>query len=192
MLLDRRDLLTGGAAAAASFTALPAWASKDEEIDPFKARVVRVPKGTTPGRMHVYPDRFALYWTLEDDRAIYYPVGVAQRKLWEPGSYVIKAKKEWPTWKPTEDMIERNPKAYEKWAEEAMPGGPNNPLGARALYLFNIGGGDTFLRIHGTNNPKTIRTRVSNGCARLTNHYVTDLYNRVPMDTIVHLHPMAT
>lgn len=192
MLLDRRDLLTGGSAAAASLLAAPATAArrKDEEVDPFKARVVRVPKGTTPGRLHVYPDRFAVYWTLEDARAIYYPAGVAQRHLWEPGTFIIKAKKEWPSWKPTEEMVKRNPEAYEKWAEEPMPGGPNNPLGARALYLFYPRGGDSFLRIHGTNNPRTIRTRVSNGCARLTNHYIKDLYTRVPMDTIVHLHPM--
>ena len=192
MLLNRRELLSRGTAAAASVAAAPALAArgKKEEIDPFKARVVRVPKGTTPGRLHVYPDRFAVYWTLEDDRAIYYPAGVAQRHLWEPGTFVIKAKKQWPSWKPTEEMIERNPEAYEKWAEEPMPGGPNNPLGARALYLFYPRGGDSFLRIHGTNNPRTIRTRVSNGCARLTNHYIKDLYERVPMDTIVHLHPM--
>lgn len=189
MLLDRRELLFGGAA---SLAALPALASQDEEIDPFKARVVRVPKDTIPGRLHVYPDRFALYWTLEKGRAIYYPVGVAQRRLWEPGTFIIKAKKEWPTWKPTLEMIERNPEAYEQWAEEAMPGGPNNPLGARALYLFYPRGGDSFLRIHGTNDPRTIRTRVSNGCARLTNWYVQDLYERVPMGTVVHLHPMTT
>jgi lipoprotein-anchoring transpeptidase ErfK/SrfK len=102
---------------------------------------------------------------------------------------VIRVKKEWPTWKPTEEMIERNPQ-YAEWEEEAMPGGPNNPLGARALYLFRPRGGDSFLRIHGTNNPRTIRTRVSNGCARLTNHYVKDLYERVSLGTVVHLHPM--
>ncbi|NNE86742.1 MAG: L,D-transpeptidase [Silicimonas sp.] len=194
MLLDRRDILTGSIACAAAFAAPPALAArkKDEEVDPFKARVVRVPKDTVPGRLHVYPDRFAIYWTLEKGRAIYYPAGVAQRHLWEPGTFIVKAKKEWPSWKPTPEMIERDPEAYEKWAEEAMPGGPNNPLGARALYLFYPRGGDSFLRIHGTNNPRTIRTRVSNGCARLTNHYISDLYERVPMDTIVHLHPMQT
>ena len=86
-------------------------------------------------------------------------------------------------------MIERNPQ-YAKWEEEAMPGGPNNPLGARALYLFHPNGGDSMLRIHGTNAPKTIRTRVSNGCARLINPYAIDLYNRVSLGTVVHLHPM--
>lgn len=191
MLPNRRDALLGGAACGL-FTGLPtlALAAKDEEIDPRKARIVRVAEGTTPYQIHVHPDQFALYWTMEDDKAIRYPIGVAQRHLWEPGSYVIKAKKEWPSWTPTEEMIERNPK-YEKWAD-GMPGGPGNPLGARALYLFNPGGGDTFLRIHGTDRPSTILTRVSNGCARLTNGYASHLYDRVPLDTVVHLYPMNT
>lgn len=190
MLPTRRNVLLGGASLL-SASALPAFAAqgKDEEIDPFKARVVRVAKGTPAGHIYVYPDDFALYLTLEDDRAIYYPVGVAQRHLWEPGTYIIKVKKEWPTWKPTAEMIERNPK-YAKWEDEPMPGGPGNPLGARALYLFHPRGGDSMLRIHGTNAPRTIRTRVSNGCARLINSYAIDLYNRVPVDTVVHLHPM--
>ncbi len=70
-----------------------------------------------------------------------------------------------------------------------MPGGPNNPLGARALYLFTPGKGDTFLRIHGTNKPNTIGLDVSNGCARLVNAHAIDLYNRVPKDSKVVLHP---
>lgn len=191
-MLPRRDIMLGAAAAAFS-AALPAHAAKsrkEDEIDPLKARIMRVGRGTTPFRIHVKPDEFALYWTLEKNRAIRYPVGVAQRHLWEPGTYVIKAKKEWPSWTPTPEMIERNPK-YAEW-EDGMPGGPSNPLGARALYLFRPNGGDTMLRIHGTNLPHTIGTRVSNGCARLTNGYAVDLYNRVPLDTIVHLHPMTT
>ncbi|MEQ9041325.1 MAG: L,D-transpeptidase [Silicimonas sp.] len=188
-MLNRRELVLGGAAAA-TFAANPVLAAKgkDEETDPFKARVVRIKKGTPANHIYVYPDHFALYLTLEDNRAIYYPVGVAQRHLWEPGTYVVRAKKKWPSWTPTPQMIERNPK-YAEW-EEGMPGGPNNPLGARALYLFHPGGGDSMLRIHGTNQPNTIRTRVSNGCARLVNPYAVDLYNRVSLDTVVHLHRM--
>lgn len=193
-MLPRRDLLLGGTAAAAAFAGLPAFAAQakqdeDEGIDPRKARIIRVGKTTTPGVIHVKPDEFALFWTMENGRAIRYPIGVAQRHLWEPGSYVIRAKKEWPSWTPTPDMIERNPK-YAKW-EEGMPGGPANPLGARALYLFDGAGRDSMLRIHGTNLPHTILTRVSNGCARLTNGYVTDLYARVPLGTRVHLYPMT-
>ena len=189
MLLKRRDFLLQGTAVATT-AALPAHAAQDAPEDPFAARVVRVAKGTVPNRIHVIPDDFALYLTLPDERAIRYSVGVAQRHLWEPGTFIIKAKKEWPSWTPTPEMIERNPKQYERW-KDGMPGGPSNPLGARALYLFRMNGGDSFLRIHGTNDPSTIGTRVSNGCARLTNGYIVDLYDRVELDTIVHLHPMS-
>lgn len=189
-MLNRRELMLGGAAAASfAATLLFATGKQVEEIDPFKARVVRVARGTPANHIYIYPDDFALYLTLGDNQAIYYPIGVAQRHLWEPGTYRIGAKKEWPTWKPTPEMIERNPQ-YAEWAEKAMPGGPDNPLGARALYLFRPGGGDSMLRIHGTNAPKTIRTRVSNGCARLLNDYAIDLYNHVPLGTVVNLHPM--
>ncbi len=190
MLLNRREVVLG-ATAATVFSAAPAIASRaKDEIDPRMARIVRVGRKTVPYRIHVKPDEFALYWTMEKGRAIRYPIGVARKHLWEPGSYVIKAKKEWPSWTPTAEMIERNPK-YEEWVD-GMPGGPSNPLGARALYLFHPNGGDSMLRIHGTNQPNTILSRVSNGCARLTNGYAVHLYDRVPLDTIVHLHPMTT
>lgn len=192
-MLPRRDVLLGGAAAAATFAALPAYAAKrkqDDDIDPRMARIIRVGRKTRPGVIHVKPDEFALYWTMEKGRAIRYPIGVARPELWEPGSYIVRRKKEWPSWTPTPEMIERNPK-YEKW-KDGMPGGPGNPLGARALYLFHPNGGDTMLRVHGTNQPNTILTRVSNGCARMTNGYMTDLYDRVPLGTAVHLYPMTT
>ena len=191
MLPTRRAAILGGAACGL-LTGLPAFAvsAKDTTVDPRKARIIRVAKDTTPFQIHVRPDDFALFWTMEDGRAIRYPIGVAQRHLWEPGTYVIKAKKEWPSWTPTPEMIERDPR-FEKWID-GMPGGPGNPLGARALYLFHPNGGDTFLRIHGTNQPNTILTRVSNGCARLTNGYAMHLYDRVPLNTVVHLHPMTT
>ncbi len=194
-MLPRRHFLRGGTAAAAVFAGLPALAAQPDpavepEIDPRKARIIRVSKDTTPGVIHVKPDEFALFWTMPKGRAIRYPIGVAKPELWEPGSYVIRRKREWPSWTPTPAMIERNPK-YAEW-EDGMPGGPGNPLGARALYLYHPNGGDTMLRIHGTNMPNTILTRVSNGCARLTNGYVTHLYERVPVGTRVHLYPMTT
>jgi len=93
-------------------------------------------------------------------------------------------------------MIERNPDAYEKFAEgeifeDGQPGGISNPLGARALYLYTASGRDTYLRIHGTNNPRTIGIEVSNGCARLVNDQVIELFNTVPMGTKVVLFPKA-
>ena len=85
-------------------------------------------------------------------------------------------------------MIAREPERFEQF-KDGVPGGPDNPLGARALYLFEPGRGDTFLRIHGTNAPETIGSAVSNGCARLTNEYVVDLYDRTPTQTKVYLYP---
>lgn len=140
-----------------------------------------------PGEIHVNPDTFRLYWTLEGNRAMRYTVGVGRGGLYHDGEFFIGAKKEWPSWRPTDEMIARNP-GYARWAD-GMPGGINNPLGARALYLFQPGRGDTFLRIHGTNLPQTIGTAVSNGCARLTNEHIVDLYDRVPLETRVVLYP---
>jgi hypothetical protein len=91
---------------------------------------------------------------------------------------------------PTNEMIARQPQLYAKWAG-GMPGGIDNPLGARALYLFTPERGDTFLRIHGTREPQTIGTAVSNGCTRLVNDQVIDLYERVPLGTRVVLHPKS-
>jgi lipoprotein-anchoring transpeptidase ErfK/SrfK len=86
-------------------------------------------------------------------------------------------------------MVEREPELYAEYAEEGMPGGPGNPLGARALYLFTEDRGDTYLRIHGTDRPDTIGAAVSNGCARLVNEQIIDLYDRVPMGTTIYLYP---
>ena len=102
------------------------------------------------------------------------------------GEAVIQVKKEWPTWRPTNEMIEREPQTYAKFKDNdyVEPGGPGNPLGARALYLFQ-NGRDTFFRIHGTTQPGTIGRSVSNGCIRMINEHVIDLYQRVPVGTKV-------
>jgi len=99
---------------------------------------------------------------------------------------VIEVKKEWPTWRPTDEMIEREPRTYSRFVdnEYVQPGGPENPLGARALYLFQDGV-DTYFRIHGTTQPQTIGQSVSNGCIRMLNDHVIDLYQRVPIGTVV-------
>lgn len=151
-------------------------------------REVRLWKGYPAGEIHVFPDEFALYWTLPGRKAIRYSVGVGRGNLYHAGTFFVGARKEWPEWTPTPDMIKRNPKAYTKF-KGGMAGGINNPLGARALYLFTKKKGDSYLRIHGTNNPRTIGVAVSNGCARLVNDQVIELYNRVPMNTKVVLHP---
>jgi len=141
------------------------------------------------GEVHVFPDHFQLFWTLPDQQAWRYGIRVGREGLYEPGRYYIGAKKEWPSWKPTPGMIEREPEKYAKYAEDGMEGGIDNPLGARALYLFEPGRGDTYLRIHGTSDPSTIGRAVSNGCAGLLNEHVKILYDQVPMDTPVVLYP---
>jgi lipoprotein-anchoring transpeptidase ErfK/SrfK len=180
----RKFLLT----ATASTLAAPALAKTDWVMpEEYKPTVIRLRTKLEPGEIHVDPGAFALYLTLEKKKALRYTVGIGRAELYERGTFTVGAKKEWPSWTPTQDMIKRNPKAYKRF-EDGMPGGPNNPLGARALYLFQPGIGDTFLRIHGTSQPHTIHSAVSNGCVRLTNEHVAELYEQVPMGTKVVLH----
>ncbi len=115
-----------------------------------------------------------------------YGVGVGRAGLEFTGTAEIAVKKEWPTWRPTNEMIEREPNTYSKFVDNdyVQPGGPGNPLGARALYLFQ-NGRDTFFRIHGTTSPRSIGQSVSNGCIRMLNTHVEDLYDRVPIGTVV-------
>lgn len=194
MITRRRLLATGLAAFGASATGAAAHDTTQPQalLPPeFMPQIVPVQAGLPPGQIHVDPNQFALYWTLPGQMAIRYAVGVAMAGLYEPGTYFIGAKKEWPSWVPTPDMVERQPDLYGPYAEDGMPGGPDNPLGARALYLFTPERGDTFMRIHGTNRPDTIGTAVSNGCVRLVNEHVVDLYNRVPLNTTAILYPQG-
>lgn len=143
------------------------------------------------GSIHVVPDEFFLYLILKDGMAIRYGVGVGRKGLYKPGTFTVARKAKWPWWRPTNSMIRREPHKYARY-KDGLKGGPNNPLGARALYLYDEAGRDTYLRIHGTNQPATIGSAVSNGCARLTNEHVKDLYERVKIDARVHLHPKAS
>ncbi len=116
------------------------------------------------------------YYVLGNGRAIRYGVGVGRAGLALAGSAYVGRKAEWPTWTPTLNMQRREAR-YRKLAG-GMPGGPNNPLGARAMYLYR-GGNDTHFRIHGTNQPESIGLAMSSGCIRMMNHDVIDLYERV-------------
>ncbi len=193
-MLTRRHLLATTLAAlgaAASRADAQEAAEASQALPPSPQPVlVAIPPGFAPGEIHVDPDAFALYWTLQDDTAIRYTCGIGRPGLYEPGEFYVGAKKEWPSWTPTPDMIARQPERYAQYAD-GMPGGPDNPLGARALYLFTPERGDTFLRIHGTNAPETIGTAVSNGCARLVNEQIIDLYERVPLNARVVLYPAS-
>ena len=151
---------------------------------------VRISNKLEPYEIHVDLGQHALYWTLPDRMAIRYAVVIGRPGLYKSGEFYVGAKKEWPSWTPTPDMIKRNPAAYAKH-KDGLPGGLNNLLGSRGLYLFQPGKGGTFLRVHGTNAPNTIGRRVSNGCARLINDQMIEFYNRVPSNLRVVLHPTS-
>ncbi len=108
-----------------------------------------------------------------------YGIAVGKDGLQYKGEVKVGDKQEWPRWSPTKEMQERDPKAYGRF-KDGMPGGGMNPLGARAIYLYE-GRKDTHLRIHGTIAPQTIGTNSSNGCFRMVNEHVIDLYRRVPV-----------
>lgn len=125
----------------------------------------------------------ALFLVLGNNRAVRYSVAVGKAGFSWSGVARIGMKRKNPTWTPPAEMIKRTPR-YAKWAN-GMPGGiPQNPLGVRALYLFN-NSGDTQYRIHGTNAPSSIGTAASSGCIRMLNKEVIELYNKTPVGTKV-------
>ena len=180
--MDRRRFVTTGlAAAGAAVLAAPASAfTLPIHLQPTR---VAVRETYAPGTIVVVPQTHFLYWIEPGGTAMRYGVGVGRAGLEFQGSATIKRKAEWPDWRPTDEMIERDPDQYEQFAE-GVPGGPGNPLGSRALYLYQ-GNVDTYYRIHGTTAPRTIGRSVSNGCIRMLNAHVEDLYNRVPLGTTV-------
>lgn len=147
----------------------------------YQARIVPVMPGLTPNEIHIVSHSYHLYFILPNDMAIRYGVAVGQQGLGWSGQAIIARKVEWPSWTPTPAMIERDPNAYAQYAN-GMPGGPSNPLGARALYFYQ-GTTDTAIRVHGTTSPESIGSSASNGCFRMYNSHVIDLYNRVPLGT---------
>ncbi|GGH09259.1 L,D-transpeptidase [Alsobacter metallidurans] len=161
----------------------PVPAVNIDEIDPtYLRRPVAFDGAERSGTIVVDPDQKFLYLVQEGGRAMRYGVGVGREGFGWSGNATIKRKAEWPTWTPPSSMILRQPE-LEEYAN-GMPGGPENPLGARALYLYQ-GDRDTLYRIHGTTEPQTIGTRVSSGCIRLINQDVIDLHRRVPTGTRV-------
>ena len=196
MIASRRQFLVSGlSAAGAGLLAAPVLAQTAGSnwimADSFQPMIVRLQGVYAPGEIHVDPNVFALYFTLPGGQAIRYSDGIAKGDLYESGIFRIGAKKEWPSWKPTAEMVQRHPEAYAKWAETPMEGGPDNPLGARALYLFTPTGGDTMLRIHGTPQPWTVGSAVSNGCVRLANEHVMQLYDQTAINARAVLYPKA-
>lgn len=191
--LTRRQVVATALAAALPMPALAqtAVATKTWTIPAeFLPKFVRFRDELEVGSIIVDPNRFALYWVTEPNRGVQYTVGIGRGNLYESGTFTMGAKKEWPSWTPTKEMIARNSNQYARWAD-GMPGGPTNPLGARALYLFDAVGNDTFLRIHGTPEPWTINSAVSNGCVRLVNEHIAALYEEVPIGARVLLLPKS-
>jgi lipoprotein-anchoring transpeptidase ErfK/SrfK len=135
-----------------------------------------------PGTIIVDTGERWLYLVLGDGEAIRYGVAVGKEGFEWSGIARIGRKVEWPSWTPPKDMIARRPELAEY--ANGMPGGPDNPLGARALYLFQ-NKRDTLFRIHGTNEPQSIRKAASSGCIRMLNEEVIDLYDQVRVGTKV-------
>jgi lipoprotein-anchoring transpeptidase ErfK/SrfK len=128
-----------------------------------------------PGTIVISTVERRLYYILPGGQAIKYGVGVGRPGFAWSGTRYVAMKREWPDWTPPSQMLRRRPDL-----PRHMAGGPDNPLGSRAMYL-----GGTLYRIHGSNEPGTIGTAVSSGCIRMTNEDVQDLYNRVRVGTRV-------
>ncbi|MBN9071156.1 MAG: L,D-transpeptidase family protein [Rhizobiales bacterium] len=148
----------------------------------FEPQTVDYP-GYQPGTIVIDTSARRLYLIQSSQTARRYAIAVGRDGLQFHGKVAVGDKQEWPRWIPTLDMQKREPKHYGQY-KDGMPGGPDNPLGARAIYLYD-GKKDTHLRIHGTNQPQSIGTSASNGCFRMINEHVQDLYSRVKIGTQV-------
>ena len=207
--MDRRSFMSGGASlsglllagCASSFgevqesdglSARSMYAAMPDERFPIPAvnlsslkrkyyrKVVVNPTGAPAGTVYVDTKKYFLYFVEDNNKAVRYGVGLGRAGFEWSGKGRIAWKKKWPTWTPPADMIERDPE-LEKYSAEngGMPPGLGNPLGARALYIFQ-GNRDTLYRLHGTAEVYSIGKAVSSGCVRLLNQDVIDLYDRVP------------
>ena len=186
--------LFGGTSSGSSISYLPetraldrALAQKDAK-KPFKVKPEFVPQdveftGYEPGTIVIDTSARRLYLVESFSTARRYAIAVGREGLQFKGTVAVGDKQEWPRWIPTLDMQKREPKHYGQY-KDGMPGGGQNPLGARAIYLYD-GKKDTHLRIHGTIAPQSIGTSASNGCFRMINEHVMDLYSRVKVGTKV-------
>jgi lipoprotein-anchoring transpeptidase ErfK/SrfK len=146
------------------------------QVDPrYNRQVVSYQGKERPGTIIINTNDKFLYLVQDDGSAIRYGVGVGRPGFLWAGTKLVTRKREWPDWVPPKEMLQRRPDL-----PRHMEGGPENPLGARALYL-----GSSLYRIHGSNEPWTIGTNVSSGCIRMRNEDVIDLYGRVKVGTKV-------
>jgi lipoprotein-anchoring transpeptidase ErfK/SrfK len=156
-------------------TAGPSGGSGMFGRSPIARQTVSYPGRHSPGTIVINTAERRLYFVLGNGQAIRYGIGVGRPGFTWSGVKTVSSKKEWPAWTPPSQMLARRPDL-----PRHMAGGPDNPLGARAMYL-----GSTLYRIHGSNEPETIGTAVSSGCFRLTNEDVIDLYDRVKVGATV-------
>ena len=159
-----------------------------EDRKPFKVKSEFQPQsvpysGYARGTIIIDTGKKFLYLMESSNTARRYPIAVGREGLQFKGKATVGDKQEWPRWIPTLDMQKREPKHYGQY-KDGMPGGLTNPLGARAMYVYQ-GKRDTHIRIHGTVQPWTIGTSASNGCFRMYNDQVMDLYRRVKIGTPV-------
>lgn len=144
-----------------------------------RARRVRVQAGHPIGSIQIATRTRWLYLITDTEEAIRYPIAVGRAGREFRGRAYVGWKDDWPFWQPTANMIRREPGIYRRYAG-GVPGGPDNPLGARALYLYR-GNRDTLYRIHGTSQPWSIGQAGSSGCIRMFNSHIMDLYDRVSL-----------
>lgn len=144
---------------------------------PIGRQMVSIDPKYAPGNIVINTSERRLYYVTSRGQAIRYGVGVGRDGFRWSGVKTVSAKKEWPSWTPPSQMLKRRPDL-----PRYMPGGIDNPLGARAMYL-----GSSLYRIHGSNEPETIGQAVSSGCFRMTNDDVVDLYNRVRVGATVYV-----
>jgi lipoprotein-anchoring transpeptidase ErfK/SrfK len=148
---------------------LPAWLHR---------QVVTYETDQAPGSVVIHSNQALLHFVLRDSYALRYGISVGREGLAWTGVAEVYAKARWPRWRPTDEMIERDP-TLAQWID-GQPGGPTNPLGARAIYLRTVATrADEGIRIHGTPQWRSIGRRASSGCFRMVNHDVIDLFDRV-------------
>jgi lipoprotein-anchoring transpeptidase ErfK/SrfK len=195
-MISRRAVLTGASAALLAAPLAVTVGAQSSEDDPFplppfnysklpeafRPTVVEYTGRQWPGTVIVDTPARQLYLVLQGGKAMRWGCAVGKDGFRWAGLADVGRKVMWPRWTPPKDMIARNPEKA-KWAN-GMPGGPDNPLGARALYLFQ-NGNDTLYRIHGTTDPMSIGHNASSGCIRMVNQDVVELYRRVPIGTRV-------
>jgi lipoprotein-anchoring transpeptidase ErfK/SrfK len=189
-MINRRQILIGlpilltSPSMAAEEEPFPVFRSDIERVEyRFRKREVSFAAEYPAGTIVVHTRKKYLYFVLGNGRAIRYGVGIGRQGSGWTGTATVKRKAKWPAWHPTPETLAQSKIVAEKY-KNGFPGGPGNPLGARAMYLYQ-GNVDTLFRIHGTDTPTAIGKATTRGCLRMVNIDVIDLYDRVKIGTQV-------